>query len=66
MACGQVVGSLGDRRLTHRYAVWIRRLELDAAASPLAGVPECLKGTPHCNCTDNDNADDNTNEEHQR
>lgn len=62
MACGQVVGSLRDRRLTHRLRKSNPEAQLVAAATPLARTSFRPAGNPNPNCDDNDM----TAKDHQR
>jgi hypothetical protein len=62
MACGQVVGSLRDRRLTRRLRKANPEALSVAAATPLARIQICPLGNPNPNCND----DGNTTKEGQR
>jgi hypothetical protein len=62
MACGQVVGSLRDRRLTRLLRETNPEAQSVAAAAPLARISGCPQGSPNPNC----NSNDNTTKEGQR
>jgi hypothetical protein len=53
MACGQLVRSLRDRRLSHRLRRTNPEAQSVAAAMPLARTSFCPEGNPNPNCNDN-------------